>query len=125
MAETDMSASDSERASQSSASAVPSQPIIFNWRKTKKRKRKYSRGLREAQRLERGLSRASKRVSSAVADGLSTYHKRSEQSARKKRDGALRDALENWSEALGETVSKAAWAPHDIARRVGTRWLWP
>lgn len=90
----------------------------------KKRKKKYSKGLRDLQRLERGLSRASLRLADAVSAGLRTYHQRSEASALERRDGAFRDSFENAAIATGKSLQVASRVPRDLARGVKTKWLW-
>jgi hypothetical protein len=96
-------------------------PIVLQRGKKDKKKRKYTRGIREVQKLERGLSKAGKRVASALSKGAVNYYDRSEKSSRKKRDGAIRDALENYTRAIGKTVRVASKAPKDFVDRVNTR----
>lgn len=89
--------------------------------KKKKKKRKYTRGLRDLQISERKLAKASRRVARAVASGVSTYYERDKRSSRKKRDGAIRDALENWAKGLGKTMRRSSSAPYDIAKAFNTK----
>ena len=98
-------------------------PIVINLKGKKKNKRKYTRGLKDVQRLERGVTKASRRLSRAVASGLATYEKRRDKSSRKKRDGAIKDAIENWTRAYGRAVRKGSDAPYDVARRLNTKRL--
>src|SRR6476661_3333750 len=71
-------------------------PVVYEKRTKKgKRKKKYSRGLKEPQREERRVSRAAERIAQAVVDGLSEYRDRRDKSARRKRDGAIKDAVRN------------------------------
>jgi hypothetical protein len=101
------------------------QPIVYERKKRKKgkRKKKYSRGLKEPQRLERGVSRAAERIARAVANGFSEYRDRRDWSARRKRDGAIRDAVRNVGRGLEEAISTAARVPTDLTRRVSVRRL--
>jgi hypothetical protein len=92
--------------------------------KKKRRKRKYSRGTKDLQRLERGMTRASSRVAEAVAKGFRTYNKESKKSGRRKRDGAMRDALENATLALADSAGEAAKAPYEIARKINGKLVW-
>lgn len=87
----------------------------------KKKKKKYSRGLRDIQRFDRGLAKASRKINEAVAEGLNKYLKDSDKSARKRRDGAIQDALENWAAAMGKTVRRASKAPEILASTLNTR----
>lgn len=99
-------------------------PVIYvmDYKKGKRKKKiKYSSGLKDVQRFERGLSKASHRLSRSLDRGFSIYRKRRDKSARKKKDGAIRDALENLSKGLGKTVRVSSNAPYDVARQVNTK----
>lgn len=87
----------------------------------KKKKRKYSRGLKNVQTMERGLSKASYRVARAVTSGLSTYRKRRDKSARKRRDGAILDFVPNVAEGMGKTLRRASLVPYDLAKTFYTK----
>jgi hypothetical protein len=87
----------------------------------KKRKRKYSRGLRDVQRWERGYAKASRRVSRAISAGLDTYMERRDKSSYKRRDGAIRDALKNWSKGVSKAMRKASDAPYDLTKAFDTK----
>jgi hypothetical protein len=89
--------------------------------KKKKKKRKDSRGLREVQTVERDLAKASRRVARAVASGIGTYYQRDKKSSRKKRDGAIKDALKNWAKGLGKTARRSSGVPYDIAKAFDTK----
>lgn len=100
------------------------QPIIYEKRTKKgKKKKKYSRGLKEPQREERRVSRAAERLAKAVVDGLSEYRDRRDKSARRKRDGAIKDAVRNAGRGLEEAISTAAKVPTDLTRGLKTRRL--
>ena len=96
-------------------------PIVSDLPERKKKKKKYSRDLRDIQRLDRGLAKASRRINGAIADGLSTYLKASDKSARKRRDGAIQDAMENWAKATEKTLRRASRAPVIIAEALNTK----
>ena len=87
----------------------------------KKKKRKYSKGLKELQQLERTLSKASNRVARGVAQGMATYRKRSDKSAMKKRDGSLRDLAVNVAAGLGKTLRVLSSVPSDLAKGLDTK----
>ena len=95
--------------------------VHIRYRKTKKKKRKYTRGLKDLQKLERGLSKAARRLSRAAAGGVSLYRRRSNKSSRKKRDGAIKDGLENWTRGLGKAVRKSGDGPYDIAKSLNSK----
>jgi len=104
--------------------ASDQQPIVYERKKKKgKRKKKYSRGLKEPQRLEKGISRAAERIADAVADGFSEYRDRRDKSAGKKRDGAIKDAARNVGRGLEEAIGTAAKVPTDLTKRVSYRRL--
>ncbi len=82
----------------------------------KRKKRKYSKGLKEVQQFGRSMSKASTRVARALAKGMATYRKRSDKSASKKRDGALRDLSVNLAEGLGKSMRILSGVPSDLAK---------
>jgi hypothetical protein len=84
----------------------------------KKKKRRYSAGLGTIQHLERGVTRSLETVSKGVARAFKEYSERSDKSARKKHDGALRDGIENWTKALSKGMRVAGDAPHDFVRQI-------
>ncbi len=90
----------------------------------KKRKKKYSRGLRDIQRIGEAASRATERISRAVEVGLKSYRRRTNKSAGKRRDGALRDAFENAAVAAGKAIRVSARAPRDLAKGLDTKAMW-
>lgn len=92
--------------------------LIVTETKTKKRKRRYTRGLSGIQHLERGVARSLDVMAEGFARVFSDYKKRSDKSARKKRDGALRDGLENWTKAMGKGMSISSKAPYKFVRTV-------
>jgi hypothetical protein len=84
----------------------------------KKKKRRYSRGLGTVQHLERGVARSMETLTKGVARVFSEYSERSDKSARRKRDGALRDGIENWTKALSKGMRIAGDAPYDFVSQV-------
>src|ERR1700689_5173797 len=86
--------------------------------KKKKKKRRYSFGLGTVQHLERGVTRSLETVSKGVARTYSDYSERSDKSARRKRDGALRDGIENWTKALSKGMRIAGDAPYDFVKQM-------
>ena len=94
-------------------------PIVINLKK--KRKRRYSRGLSDFQRTTRGLSKVSASMARSFYKGADEFRKVSDKSARKKRDGALRDLGLNIAKALSESLSASSRIPQDIAKTLDTR----
>lgn len=104
---------------------VHTMPIIIIKRvKSKKGKKKYTRGTKALQDLVLGASEASYRTSNSVSKGLRTFVKRTKKSSRKKRDGSLRDALRNAAIGFGDGVAELGRAPQDLAKRISTRRAW-
>jgi hypothetical protein len=87
----------------------------------KRRKKRYTRGLRDLQTTNRGVTQASRRLVRAVARGMTKYLKESDRSARKKRDGAMRDFSLNVADALGTGLRELAGIPADLSRTFNTR----
>jgi hypothetical protein len=83
-----------------------------------KPKRKYSKGTEGVQKLGRGMNRAAADVASAVSIALESYRDRADKSSLEKRDGMLRDAVENMAKAAGKGVKRAADAPYHLVRTV-------
>jgi hypothetical protein len=84
-------------------------PVYFDMRKSKKksrrRRKKYTRGTKGWQRLALGMARAGYRTANSVASGLNLFQRRSNRSMRRKRNG----------------ISELGRAPFQIARQIGTR----
>jgi hypothetical protein len=87
----------------------------------KRRKKRYSRGLRDIQTTNRGMTRASRRLVQAVDAGMTRYLKESDRSARKMRDGAWRDYGLNIADAFGAGLREASGVSSDLARTFNTR----
>ena len=87
----------------------------------KKKKRKTSRGLKDVARIERGVAKAGDRLGSAVEAGFSKYREKSKKSSYKKKDGAIRDAVKNWSVAAGKGLEEASKIPGDITKALSTK----
>jgi hypothetical protein len=81
-------------------------------------KRKYSRRMRGGQEIERGVSRAAASLGDAVAATFNSYKDRSRSSSFKKRDGAVKDALKNWTKAYSKGMKKASDAPYRLVKAV-------
>jgi len=81
-------------------------------------KRKYSSRLRGAQEIERGVSKAAAELGDAVAATFNTYKDRSRKSSLKKRDGAVKDAIKNWTKAYSKGMKEASDAPYQLVKAV-------
>ena len=98
-------------------------PIVV---KTKgKKKRKYSRGLKELQQNSRSLAKVSDDLARSVSKGIRTYRKASDKSADKKRDGAMLDFGLNLAKGLSKSLRTSSSVPEDLAQAMlgqgGTR----
>ncbi len=83
----------------------------------RKRKKKYTRGgLKFGQKAEVPLTRGVQRLARAVEEGLGTWRKKRSASARKKKNGALRDALENYGKAATKFQKVAAKIPKEVTK---------
>jgi hypothetical protein len=90
--------------------------------KTKKKKKyRYSRGLKDIQITGRRMSKSSSRVARAMLKGMSSYRKASKKSARKKRDGAIRDFPLNAAKGFSKTLRSSSRFPFDMARAMNTQ----
>jgi hypothetical protein len=96
-------------------------PIVLTLNKKKKSKRRYSKGLEEMQRMERHFTRATHRMAKATEKGISYYRRRNLKSARKKRDGVLRDFVPNTGLAMSRAMREASPIPYDLARAMNTK----
>jgi hypothetical protein len=83
-----------------------------------KPKRKYSRRMRGAQQIERGVTNAAATLGDAVAATFNTYKERSRASSFKKRDGAVKDALKNWTKAYSKGMKEASDAPYQLVKAI-------
>ena len=86
----------------------------------KKKKRRYTKGLRAVQQIERGIARSLDVFAEGVARTFSEYRKRSGKSARKRKDGALRNGIENWTKAMSKGISASSKAPYDFVKTVNS-----
>lgn len=98
--------------------------VLLKYGKKKKKKRKYSRGLKGFGQLQRGAARSSWRLGDAVSAGLKEFRKRNDKSSRKRRDGALRHLFKNASRASGKMLEKSGKAPYDLVRNVSSKVMW-
>jgi len=83
-------------------------------------KRKYSRRTRGVQEVEHGVSKAAASLGEAVATTFRTYKKREKASSFKKRDGAIKDAVKNWTKAYGKGMKEASDVPYQLVKSVNS-----
>jgi hypothetical protein len=82
--------------------------------RSRKRKKKTSKELKPFEKLDRDLSKAERRVAKAVLAGVSSWESGSKKSSKKKRDGAVRDALKNSVRAYSKYMDKASSVSSDV-----------
>jgi hypothetical protein len=99
--------------------AILRTPLVYSL-KSRKRKKKYTSGTKGFQRLALGLSDALYRSSNSVSRAARTFSKRSNKSARKRRDGLVRDSLRNASRGFANGLTELGEAPYEVARRIPT-----
>lgn len=80
--------------------------------------RKYSKRNKGLQEFERNASKGLHRLAKSVEAGLREWRKATDRSARKRKDGALRDALENSARAVGKQIRVASRVPDDAVRAI-------
>ena len=95
------------------------QPIVINVKK--KKKRKYSRGLKDLQVATRRSSKITARVMRSVSKGYDEFRKASDKSARKRRDGALLDLNRNFAKGLSRSLKSANRLPLDLVEVSDTK----
>ncbi len=98
-----------------------SAPIVLHLNKKENRKRRYSKDLEEIQQVERQFARTTHRIVRAGEKGISSYRKLSAKSAKKKKDGAIRDFIPNTGTAMSRTLREVSSLPEDIAQIANTK----
>jgi len=89
-------------------------------KKKGKRKNRYSKGTKGFQKFLLGASRAAYRTANSFANGFNTFAKRSDRSARRKKDGLIRYSLRNASRGFQDGLDQLGKAPNAIAKQIGT-----
>ena len=108
-----------EPAPQATTPAAPAAVVVG--KKKKKKKKKYSKNLKHPQQSAEALDKAAYRVSRAVERGLNQYRKQRSKSARKRRDGLLRDAPRNLAKGFGKTLELSNRVPFHVVRVFDTK----
>jgi hypothetical protein len=95
--------------------------LVYDFGKKRRKRKKYSRGLKTVQRTEDGLTLAGRRFGDAVESGFRSYRKRRNKSARRKKDGPIRDIVRNSSGGLSQFLNVGSDIPYDVARKLNNR----
>jgi hypothetical protein len=101
-------------------------PIVLKVRRRGRRggRRRYSRNSKDSQRLLYGSSRALYRLADGVAAGTDSFWRRSDRSARRKKDGLAKDFYRNAARGIDRFSRQAGKAPWEIAREINGRRSW-
>ena len=83
-----------------------------------KKKNRVSKRWKNTQKIEKGVTKAARRISDAIAEGVQVFVERRDASASKKKDGALRDLNKNLSKAVRKTLRKGTKAPGDVLNAI-------
>lgn len=85
----------------------------------KRRKKKYSsKSARDFQEMGNAVSKGAFRMSNAIAVGLDTFYRNQNRSAKRKKDGMVKDVMLNTARGFRDAGAEAARAPYDVYKRV-------
>jgi hypothetical protein len=84
-------------------------PIVLNIKN--KKKRRYTSSLKDRQVAMRDSAKAGERLFEALAAGFGDYRKKANKSAKKKKDGELKDFSRNMASGLSKTIKKLGKMP--------------
>jgi hypothetical protein len=96
-----------------------STPIVVEL--DRKKKRKYSKNLSRLQKTGRRLGRIAEKSARGNKKGASKFRELSEESAREKKDGAIRDLPRNAVKGLRAAAKESGSVPIDLARTLVPR----
>jgi hypothetical protein len=101
-------------------------PIVLKVRRGRRGggRKRYSRNTKDAQRLVYGTSKALFRIADGAAAGTESFWRRSDRSARRKRDGLGKDFYRNLARGVDRASRQAGKAPYEIAREISGRRAW-
>lgn len=91
---------------------------IFLIAQRRKSGKRYSRNLRPLQEMGRAGLRAQLRQTEGSAKALRLFFDRSEKSASKKRDGAMKDLMKNYTDSMEEYLDSTAKVPSKYLRDI-------
>lgn len=86
--------------------------------------KRYSRNTKDAQRLVYGSSKALFRLADGAAAGTESFWRRSDRSARRKKDGLAKDFYRNAARGIDRASRQVGKAPYEIAREISGRRAW-
>lgn len=95
-------------------------PIVID-RRRKQGKRRYSRGTRDLQIIERRLVISARRLGSAIEKGIDAYLTERDRSADRWRDGAIVEFIPNVGEGISIALRELSPVVADLSRAFYTR----
>jgi hypothetical protein len=101
-------------------------PIVLKVRRRGRRggRKRYSKNTKDVQRLAYGSSKAIYRVAEGLAAGTESFWRRSNRSARRKKDGLAKDFYRNAARGVDRFSRQAGKAPWELAREISGRRSW-
>ena len=97
-------------------------PVVIKIGKGKKKKTSgSSKAARRLESYEKHLSRAARRVSRGVRNGVDTYIDNRNRSERRRRDGAIVDLCTNLAKGTARAISESSPILTDYARAMNTK----
>ena len=98
-------------------------PIVLDYKEWKKKgkkkakegKPKYSKGLRDIQRLEGDSVHIAQTTARALSKSIDTFEEERQKSAKKKKNGAIEDFINNSAKATSTYLKEASDIPVDLA----------
>lgn len=85
----------------------------------RKKKKKYTKGLKYFQQRGDNATKSLSKITDAVAKGVQKYQKERDKSARKRRDGAIVDFFPNVASGIGKTLRDASKSTKYVGRILG------
>lgn len=101
-------------------------PIVLRVKRGRRRggRKRYSRNTKDLQRFVYGSSRALFRLADGAAAGTESFWRRSNRSARRRKDGLAKDFYRNFARGIDRASRQAGRAPYEIAREINGRRAW-
>lgn len=91
---------------------------VFEYRRRRNGRRRYTLGTRGLQHYALGASAASNRVARGIARGMATFYRGSRRSSERRRDGIIRDAILNATRGFRDASRQLGRAPYVFARQM-------
>lgn len=117
---------DARRSKSARTTAGRVRPIVLRVKRGRRRggRKRYSRNTKDLQRFVYGSSRALFRLADGAAAGTESFWRRSNRSARRRKDGMAKDFYRNVARGIDRASRQAGRAPYEIAREINGRRAW-